>query len=253
MAENAVFDEEEREILRHERLLAAIDLERETLAEKDELDTELKAQLDESEALAETIHQERLNDIQKDGADKGNEFQKLSTAKKVQLTVDSGLAILAAASSGNKQIFELHKNLSLANAAASLPSAVIQSFENAGGYPWGIIPAAAMAVAGATQIAAISGSSFQAHDGLTFPRSGTVTGNVERGEMILNKGNSEGITKLAEEGLNGGNRQSLTLIVNINSPMFNPDWDELAENNIMPAFDRNFDRDVFLKGVNRNG
>ena len=162
--------------------------------------------------------------------------------------------ILSSVSRSNKTLFDIHKALSLANAAVSLPSAVVQSFENAGGYPWGLIPAGLMAAAGAVQIATISGSTFQAHQGIDdFPRSGSFVGNVEKGEMILNKGNAEGIRKLAESADSGGGQSgSLSLTVNINSPMFNPHWDDVIENNIIPAINRNFKRDVLLEGVNYN-
>jgi len=61
---------------------------------------------------------------------------------------------------GNKQLFKIGKTAALAKAAYELPSAVLSSYEKAGGYPWGIGPALAMAAAGMQQISAISSASF---------------------------------------------------------------------------------------------
>lgn len=255
MAAASVLNEEELETLRRENEIEAFKLDLERLKEQGLLGEELKQEFRDADAQAALIHTERLAEIERNGLSQGAKFNALTNSEKLKSTIKSGAAILAASASSNKQIFQLHKALSLANAAISLPSAVLQSFENGGGYPWGLIPAGLMAIAGATQIAAISGSTFQAHDGIdSFPKSGSFVGNMERGEMILNQGNSEGIRKLAERGLNQdrdgteGN-SDFSLTVNIYNPMFNPDWDELAEVQIKPALDRLFGRDIFLRGV----
>lgn len=57
-------------------------------------------------------------------------------------------------------MFDLQKAFALANAVATLPSAVIKSFHNGGGYPWGIVPASLMAAAGAAQIQQIKSTQF---------------------------------------------------------------------------------------------
>jgi len=71
-----------------------------------------------------------------------------------------GSLALSNAAKQNNALFGLQKALSLANVAVTLPSAVIKSFENGGGFPFGLIPAGLMAAQGAAQIAAISGSSL---------------------------------------------------------------------------------------------
>lgn len=61
---------------------------------------------------------------------------------------------------GSKKVFQIQKTAALASAAVSLPSSVMQSYENGGGYPWGLIPAGLMLVEGLSQINAIKNQSF---------------------------------------------------------------------------------------------
>ncbi|MFS1525626.1 phage tail length tape measure family protein [Microbulbifer sp. 2304DJ12-6] len=68
--------------------------------------------------------------------------------------------MLGVSNTGSKKLFKIQKTLSLAKAVATLPSAVIESFNNSGGYPWGIPAAVAMAAAGAAQIAQIKSTNF---------------------------------------------------------------------------------------------
>jgi len=60
----------------------------------------------------------------------------------------------------SKKMFAVQKAFALANAAVNLPDAIVQSYRNAGGFPWGILPAAKMALAGAAQISKIKSSTF---------------------------------------------------------------------------------------------
>jgi len=62
--------------------------------------------------------------------------------------------------SGSKRLFAVQKAAALAQAAVSVPAAVVESYKNAGGYPWGIVPAAIMAAKGAAQIASIKKQSI---------------------------------------------------------------------------------------------
>lgn len=71
-----------------------------------------------------------------------------------------GSLMLSNAAKTNKEAFELQKAMALANAAVTLPSAVLKSFENGGGYPWGLIPAGLMLAQGLQQISAINSTSF---------------------------------------------------------------------------------------------
>jgi tape measure domain-containing protein len=71
-----------------------------------------------------------------------------------------GALMLANVSKQSKTMFEVQKAFALANAAVALPDAVLQSFRNGGGYPWGLIPAGLMLAQGLNQINAIRSASF---------------------------------------------------------------------------------------------
>lgn len=87
-------------------------------------------------------------------------FLKKTTADKTKTVLGSLGEMARGVSSQNKLMFNANKALALANAAIALPDAVLQSFRNAGGYPWGLIPAAAMAAQGMAQISSIRSASF---------------------------------------------------------------------------------------------
>lgn len=63
--------------------------------------------------------------------------------------------IMAAASTALRSIFGKSKAAAIAAATIDTAAAVVSSFKNGGGYPWGLIPAAAMLAAGMKQIATI--------------------------------------------------------------------------------------------------
>ncbi len=71
-----------------------------------------------------------------------------------------GSLMLSNMSKTNKAAFEVQKAFALANAIVTLPSAVMKSFDNGGGYPWGLIPAGLMLAQGLSQISAIQSTSF---------------------------------------------------------------------------------------------
>ncbi|MCO1337034.1 hypothetical protein MO867_22170, partial [Microbulbifer sp. OS29] len=85
--------------------------------------------------------------------DAANKSQLTSTFS----TFNSMLGIAAAFS---PKLFKIQQKLALAKALVTLPAAVIESFDNAGGYPTGIPAAAAMAAAGAAEIAQLKSVSF---------------------------------------------------------------------------------------------
>jgi hypothetical protein len=108
----------------------------------------------------EKDHQARLKDIVQSGAADMAAFQAMSWNNQVETVAGSISRMTAGVASGNKKMFELHKAASLAQAVVSLPAAIIDSYKNAGGYPWGIAAAAAMAAAGAAQIAQIKNAHY---------------------------------------------------------------------------------------------
>ena len=71
---------------------------------------------------------------------------------------------------GSKKAFEANKKGAQASAAVDTAQAVVSSFKNGGGYPWGLIPAGLMLIAGAAQQRKISQTQWSG--------SGTSTGSV---------------------------------------------------------------------------
>ena len=83
-------------------------------------------------------------------------------------------AISSAASSSLRSIFGENKSAAIAEAIINTASAVISSFTSAGGFPWGLIPAAMMAAAGVVQIQRIRSQSFATGTpGLDFQNFGS--------------------------------------------------------------------------------
>lgn len=130
----------------------------------------LAAKLAEENALIQQAADENL--LTEEGAqarrllaweafEKGKTDLAAKSEKTRQTLLQTGLKIAEAfTSTGSKKMFKLQKVLALAQAAVSLPPAIIDSFKNAGGYPMGIPPAAAMAATGAAQIASIKRQSI---------------------------------------------------------------------------------------------
>ena len=146
--------------------------------------------------------------------------------------------------SSSKKIFKLGKAASLASTAVSTYSAVIETFKNAGGYPWGIAPAAAMAAVGAVQMQNIKAQQFsgQAHDGMD--RTGEGSYNLKRNEMVLDSGTSAKVRKNIDNATVGGN----TII-------FNPVIQAFDANEVMRNKDKLFEgmRNMFVNWMNEEG
>lgn len=205
MAEEFQLSEEEREILRMERENEQFNIDLELMVERgilvdEALEIQRGARLD-----AEAIHQNNLNNIKATGLTEAQKFQALSDGQKLISTIETGKKITSSVANQNKIMFKINKALSMASAVAALPGAVIKSFENGGGYPWGLVPAGLMAAAGAAQISTINSSKYtgQAHSGLDQnPAEGTML--LRRDEMVLDPGTSKEVRESARALTGGG-------------------------------------------------
>ena len=108
----------------------------------------------------ELKHQKRMSDIEYRGADQRFKFAIAFRRGDLMNALASGAQLTQGVAQQNKTMFKINKAFSLAQAAISLPSAVMQSFEKGGGYPWGLIPAGLMLATGLSQINAIRSSSY---------------------------------------------------------------------------------------------
>jgi len=122
--------------------------------------------------------------------------------------VKHGSLMLSNLSQTSKTAFEVQKAFSLAKATAALPSAVMDSFNNGGGYPWGLIPAGLMLATGLNQINAIRSSSFGG-GGVTASIGGGGGGSTSPSAPVAS-GLPEGSTALPS-----GGEQPRAQVVNI--------------------------------------
>lgn len=132
-------------------------------AEEDLTDSgraEALRQLDEQIVLQKQATEQRLTEIQDQGRAARAELDKLEFKNRIDSAGKLGNALINFGQGQSKKIFNIGKKLALAQAAISLPAAVMESFKNGGGYPWGLVPAAAMAATGLQQINAIRSTTF---------------------------------------------------------------------------------------------
>lgn len=198
----------EEEILteQHERRMAMLE---EQLAERNGFEEEYR---ELREALEEE-HLDRLNAMRERAATESERFEAMSWQGKLTTVLGTMTKMTAGVANESKAMFEVNKKLALAQAVVSLPAAVLESFKNAGGYPWGIAPAAAMAATGAAQIQAIQSAQF---GGGTAPSLAGTTA----APAVSNVGDGGGSRSIFLSGLNPGDlftgRQVRDLIEAIN-------------------------------------
>lgn len=238
MAEEFQLSEEEQEVARFERENEQLALDREKLDEMGVATSEVMDMQYQAQEDALSIHAEKMAAIEEKAADNATD----SLSKQFNDT-------LALAATQNKEAFEVQKTLSLAKAAIALPSSVLQSYENAGGYPLGIPAALLMGATGALQISAIESSTY-AHAG-TDEVTEDQTALLKKGEIVLDPGTSEAVRQQVTNGGSGGGSviiESLNITVNAIMDVTGIDWAKTAEEKIKPALDDLFRRDIFLKG-----
>jgi hypothetical protein len=82
-------------------------------------------------------------------------FERATGKDKLLIGANTIQGMASQMSGQSKTAFKIAKAASLAQAAIALPSAVLQSFQNGGGYPFGLIPAGLMLAQGVMQISKI--------------------------------------------------------------------------------------------------
>lgn len=88
------------------------------------------------------------------------QFQRASTKDKVKTVLAEGVALTQGAAHTSKKLFKLNKALALADAAVTLPSAVLKAVERGGGLPWGAAFGAMTLAAGLARIRSIKNAKF---------------------------------------------------------------------------------------------
>lgn len=100
------------------------------------------------------------------------EFQEASGKSKLKTLISEGVQLTRGASHTNKKLFKLNKAMALAEAAITLPSAVLKAVARGGGWPWGAAFGALTLANGLSQIAAIKKASFSGGESASFAGSG---------------------------------------------------------------------------------
>ena len=126
---------------------------------EDERDA-IKREKAEAELEFYNDYYERLFDMQTGSFQAGADFAEAIRDGDTKSALQNGSLMLSNMAKTNKAAFEVQKAFALANAIVTLPSAVMKSFDNGGGYPWGLIPAGLMLAQGLSQISAIQSTSF---------------------------------------------------------------------------------------------
>lgn len=124
----------------------------------------------ERRQAASNDYHERLYNMETGSIKASTDFAQAMRDGDYKGAIDNGALMLSNAAKTSKKMFEVQKAFSLAKAVATLPSAVIDSYNNGGGYPWGLIPAGLMLHAGMQQINAIKSATFGG--GASIPSAG---------------------------------------------------------------------------------
>lgn len=123
----------------------------------------------------EMDYYDRLFNLQAGSQQSALDFTNAIRNNDAKGALQNGALMLSNAAKTNKAAFEGQKAFALANAIVTLPSAVMKSFDNGGGYPFGLIPAGLMLKAGIDQINSIRSSSFGGGGGTSASISGGST------------------------------------------------------------------------------
>lgn len=142
----AKFSEEAAQ--REERLAATLENEKLT----QEARAALKAEFDAQELLSVQILEEEKTAIQEEAAKARIELDRAEWQARLDNAGALGDSLMALGQGQSKKIFKIGQTLALAQAAVALPAAVLESFKNGGGYPWGLVPAGAMLATGLKNI-----------------------------------------------------------------------------------------------------
>lgn len=123
--------------------------------------------------IAEQELQARLGDIEAQGIVARRKFEEMNTKQKVTNLLGQAKSLSSGMATQSKSMFAVNKAAALASAVVETSSAVVSSWKNAGGYPWGVVPAAAMLAAGLSRINQIKSTSFSG--------GGSVSGGIGGG------------------------------------------------------------------------
>lgn len=127
--------------------------------------TDEKQRAEELRAKIDKDYARRKTDLEQAEAVRLGRYDRMNAQNRLQMHERFGQAMIAIGGSFAGKLFKINQAFAFAQAAVALPSAVMQSFENGGGYPWGLIPAGLMLAEGLSQLATIKNQSFDSNGG----------------------------------------------------------------------------------------
>jgi TP901 family phage tail tape measure protein len=167
----------------HNELLKEMEDERFLqIIEKEQKQADLKKERDE-EAFFEAIEEQQIRDdykaeqakiaqdkenaqieqglgIRRGSVQKMYDFTDQLRQGDLQSAMQTGNQMIGSMNAQNEKQFRLQKSMALASAIVTLPSAVMKSYDNGGGWPWGLIPAALMLATGLNEINTIRSTTY---------------------------------------------------------------------------------------------
>lgn len=149
------------------RRMAIMENEKLTAEQK----TALLAELAEQEIAAEQSKQDQLTEASRRGAQSRKEIEEWSS-QAVLSALGSGFNALANLESNN---FKRQKKLRKASVVMNTASAIMQTWENNGGYPWAIPQVIAMGAAGLAQLSSINSASPTGGGSVATPSGGSAS------------------------------------------------------------------------------
>lgn len=161
--QNALIDQRSGEDTqrRADQLRQALDHENLTEQQK----AELRKLYNDQELEAARVFEAQKTAVQEDAARQRLELDELERKARISAFGDLGNALMQLGQGQSRKIFETGKALALAQAVVSLPTAVIESFKNGGGYPWGLASAGAMLATGLKNIQTIKNTKMGSSGG----------------------------------------------------------------------------------------
>jgi hypothetical protein len=129
-------------------------------AAREAADADAAAKAHAEKIAAEQDYWNRIFDIQAGAQVSALNFADAARNMDMQGAIQHGAAMIGNLGKSSRAMFNVQKAFSLAQAAVALPTAVLESFKNGGGYPWGLVPAGLMLANGMKQIQAIKSSQF---------------------------------------------------------------------------------------------
>ncbi len=149
----AEIDEENRHLAKLDRLTARKEAAIELAGADEDLKADLRDEFNNTEIAAVADHEARITQIQADEAQVRKGITRDQFTNQLSITATALNAFATLSDKDNKKQKKFQKTAIVANTAV----AVVKSFNNGGGYPWGIPPAIAMAAAGAAQLSKVGG------------------------------------------------------------------------------------------------